>query len=268
MQARYLAGTLGRFHTPDEVGADQFVDDPGSWNMYSYVRNNPLSLIDPTGQAAEDCDPKTGLLPDGETFCVVKDEKVKKRPTSVDYDSGQLLGRFFDGRAKRNEEFGPDDKFTQELRRSSYINYFKNLLRRRFNSCDAYARPRDGIAFNFDRSLSEMNLVQQGAILAKDILNFASFGSTGNLAQSALGSYDLKFKVAKVDSQAGNATVAITVRNTMDWNSISRYAPLWPLTENRGVRPSWARGNSFAPINITVDWTEEISFNDTGCVYQ
>jgi hypothetical protein len=29
---------------------DQYADDPQSWNLYSYVRNNPLSNIDPSGQ--------------------------------------------------------------------------------------------------------------------------------------------------------------------------------------------------------------------------
>lgn len=36
---------------------DQWGSDPQSWNLYSYVRNNPLRLVDPTGNAAEDqCD--------------------------------------------------------------------------------------------------------------------------------------------------------------------------------------------------------------------
>jgi hypothetical protein len=32
---------------------DQWPGDPQSWNLYSYVRNNPLALIDPTGNAAQ-----------------------------------------------------------------------------------------------------------------------------------------------------------------------------------------------------------------------
>jgi hypothetical protein len=30
---------------------DQFEFDPQSWNLYSYVRNNPLTFVDPTGNA-------------------------------------------------------------------------------------------------------------------------------------------------------------------------------------------------------------------------
>ena len=48
--ARYYASSMGRFMSPDPVFAtvDRLMD-PQQWNMYSYVRNNPLSLTDPTG---------------------------------------------------------------------------------------------------------------------------------------------------------------------------------------------------------------------------
>jgi RHS repeat-associated protein len=48
--ARYFSGAQGRFTSPDDPLADQSAGDPQSWNLYSYVRNNPLSNIDPTGQ--------------------------------------------------------------------------------------------------------------------------------------------------------------------------------------------------------------------------
>ncbi|MGC8884743.1 MAG: RHS repeat domain-containing protein [Bryobacteraceae bacterium] len=49
--ARYYSGAQGRFTSADEPFLDQSPDDPQSWNLYSYVRNNPLRFIDPTGQA-------------------------------------------------------------------------------------------------------------------------------------------------------------------------------------------------------------------------
>jgi RHS repeat-associated protein len=45
--ARYNASTMGRFMSPDPLGGHQ--EDPQTLNRYSYVRNNPLSLTDPTG---------------------------------------------------------------------------------------------------------------------------------------------------------------------------------------------------------------------------
>ncbi len=49
--ARYYGSALGRFTSPDEPLIDQFEENPQSWNLYSYVRNNPLRNIDPTGNA-------------------------------------------------------------------------------------------------------------------------------------------------------------------------------------------------------------------------
>jgi hypothetical protein len=48
--ARYMSAAQGRFTSPDQPGADWSLDDPHSWNLYSYVRNNPLSFVDPTGR--------------------------------------------------------------------------------------------------------------------------------------------------------------------------------------------------------------------------
>jgi RHS repeat-associated protein len=49
MGARYQDPVLGRFTQPDTLVPDP--GDPQSWNRYSYVRNNPVNRIDPTGNA-------------------------------------------------------------------------------------------------------------------------------------------------------------------------------------------------------------------------
>ena len=55
MQARYCLPMYGRFESPDPE-MDQNLEDIQSWNLYSYVRNNPINSIDPTG--TEDQKPK------------------------------------------------------------------------------------------------------------------------------------------------------------------------------------------------------------------
>lgn len=47
--ARYYGSVLGRMTSPDS-GVDQHPEDPQSWNLYTYARNNPLLYVDPTGQ--------------------------------------------------------------------------------------------------------------------------------------------------------------------------------------------------------------------------
>jgi RHS repeat-associated protein len=76
-QARFFSGGLGRFTTPDEPLLDQSEEDAQSWNLYQYVRNNPLNLIDPSGQAAA-C-PQGGCpkeCPDGKSCTLDKDGNI------------------------------------------------------------------------------------------------------------------------------------------------------------------------------------------------
>jgi len=48
-EARYMSSAQGRFTSPDSPLIDQHINDPQSWNLYTYVRNNPLRFMDPTG---------------------------------------------------------------------------------------------------------------------------------------------------------------------------------------------------------------------------
>ncbi len=57
-EKRYYDPRIGRFTTEDpvfwEVGItkrpSQYFTDPQQWNSYSYVRNNPINMTDPTGE--------------------------------------------------------------------------------------------------------------------------------------------------------------------------------------------------------------------------
>jgi RHS repeat-associated protein len=51
-QARYYSSILGRFTSADDFTKDSDIADPQSWNKYIYVRNNPYTFTDPTGEAA------------------------------------------------------------------------------------------------------------------------------------------------------------------------------------------------------------------------
>ena len=47
--ARYNSSSMGRFMSPDPANVGASLDIPQSWNAYSYVLNNPLNYIDPSG---------------------------------------------------------------------------------------------------------------------------------------------------------------------------------------------------------------------------
>src|SRR5881227_2690808 len=50
--ARYYGNMLGRFLTTDPIHFQaSMLHDPQRFNLYAYVRNNPLIFIDPKGEA-------------------------------------------------------------------------------------------------------------------------------------------------------------------------------------------------------------------------
>jgi len=58
-EARYYSSAMGRFMSPDWSAKEEPVpyaqlDDPQSLNLYSYVRNNPLTRVDADGHCVED----------------------------------------------------------------------------------------------------------------------------------------------------------------------------------------------------------------------
>jgi len=59
-EARYYSSAMGRFLSPDWSAQEEPVpyatfDDPQSLNLYSYVRNNPLSRTDADGHRGDIC---------------------------------------------------------------------------------------------------------------------------------------------------------------------------------------------------------------------
>jgi RHS repeat-associated protein len=48
--ARHNGSSIGRFMTVDPSRMSAFIEDPQSWNRYSYVHNNPLRLVDKNGK--------------------------------------------------------------------------------------------------------------------------------------------------------------------------------------------------------------------------
>jgi len=61
MQARFYAPWYGRFLSPDPA-RDQHFEETQSWNIYSYVQNNPTMKIDPTGMIGEEIPLITSLI--------------------------------------------------------------------------------------------------------------------------------------------------------------------------------------------------------------
>jgi RHS repeat-associated protein len=74
--ARYLSSAQGRWMSPDELFADQHPEDPQSWNLYGYVRNNPLRMVDDGHQAKPAEEFKLTALPDGKGSQRIQDVTI------------------------------------------------------------------------------------------------------------------------------------------------------------------------------------------------
>ena len=51
MHYRFYGSNMGRFMKPDNINGN--MGDPQSWNLYSYVQENPVNFNDPTGHMYE-----------------------------------------------------------------------------------------------------------------------------------------------------------------------------------------------------------------------
>jgi RHS repeat-associated protein len=98
--ARYYSSTQGRFSSPDLLFADQHESDPQSWNIYTYVANNPTAYTDPFGLWKQvDCDNggKCWQAEDGDTWATFADatgystEGLKRFFSTDTITSGQVF---------------------------------------------------------------------------------------------------------------------------------------------------------------------------------
>jgi hypothetical protein len=88
---------MGRFMTPDRLFADQKVADPQSWNLYSYVTNNPLHFVDPTGTIKRDANGQIIFVAQGKVdknFTNGDSRKGTMQPGYIQADNGKKIQAF------------------------------------------------------------------------------------------------------------------------------------------------------------------------------
>jgi len=98
--ARFYSSVQGRFNSPDLAFVDQLGGDPQSWNLYSYVRNNPCAHTDPSGREtcyySQNGGSKIGC--EGDSRIRIEDGKLiftpRKGAEPVVYDLNQVDAKF------------------------------------------------------------------------------------------------------------------------------------------------------------------------------
>ena len=84
--ARYYSSAQGRFTSADDFLSDTRTNDPDSWNLYVYVRNNPLRYVDPSGEEVY-----SGNLSDEEKKKIIADWKDKTGYQNITFDKNNKL---------------------------------------------------------------------------------------------------------------------------------------------------------------------------------
>ena len=90
--ARYYGSSMGRFMSPDlgNISAIFHMDDPQSWNGYSYAHNNPLTFTDPTGDAYTVCHANGQNCTQGISDQTFDSEKAQDIQNGERFDNGQI----------------------------------------------------------------------------------------------------------------------------------------------------------------------------------
>jgi RHS repeat-associated protein len=89
--ARYYGSMQGRFTSADDFLNDTHVTDPASWNLYTYVRNNPLRFVDPLGQDIEETQDKKHKLTKDQKAAIEKDLQAKTGLSSIHFGNNGKL---------------------------------------------------------------------------------------------------------------------------------------------------------------------------------
>lgn len=90
---RSYSNNLCRWISPDQPFADNQVEQPQSWNLYGYVRNRPLSMIDPAGEAAWDSPNKwdAKAIAGYQKYCETMASQYKEALTCEDFALATLI---------------------------------------------------------------------------------------------------------------------------------------------------------------------------------
>jgi len=126
--ARYMSAAQGRFTSPDAPLIDQNPAEPQSWNLYGYVRNNPLGYVDPSGRACVPNNPSGSPSSDPKDYhdddsggqtCKESFSGPGGATTATakkDVDNDVLFAGWWSGKLPRRIDYDADDPATIEMK--------------------------------------------------------------------------------------------------------------------------------------------------------
>jgi RHS repeat-associated protein len=183
--ARYYGSSMGRFLSPDWSDIPDSIpyadmDNPQSFNLYSYVRNNPLSATDPDGhdyylqggsqcgQNNIECDQQGYVLNAFGSRAVVTDQAVANGTYGANFDSNGNLSSITTGQGTFGAQFF--DASPGAVSATVYGD-----------------EPISGFSQNFIQQTNAYNQAAMPLLNTMALNSAASLGITG-VAEAAIGS--------------------------------------------------------------------------------
>lgn len=276
-EARRYYATIMRTTTIDPMAESYYHISP-----YAWCGNNPITKIDEDGQYYYDWEDECYRSHYGnheivDWSTIVENNFKEPMPNMV--DPMVVVEAFFLGIGPKEWNFSQNDKFTQQFINDNerleeiYVIVQTAIFIEGFNCSTEDKKSEDG---KYNYSLKSKGLSQL-LILPHDLVNFSAallnkampFGltvSTGNVAASVIGSFEMTWAVERYDSD-GNAVVKFNAKNQMSAGSATRlpiigYSKTWNkyVTEptNKVFDSKYNIIGIMRTVTINITWTQNI----------
>ena len=274
-QARWYYPAIVRTTTMDPMAESYYHLSP-----YAWCGNNPTTKIDTDGQYYFDWDDwcyrsDYGNHDEVHFSEVLFNEFIEPRPIDQ-IGPLRLVGEFGLGNGMQERNFSPDDNFTQQFTTDNdRLEPIYSLVAEAIFT-DGFKNSAEDKNRNYGYSLGSKKDFEKIGIKAHDAANAAGrvfnkvspFGikvPSGNLAASVVGSFNLTWKIKRIDNN-GDAVVTFELKNTMSAGSALRpatvgYTDKWDNVTRSINRAFNSRFNFLGvmrAVQINITWTTTI----------
>jgi hypothetical protein len=226
------------------------------FSPYVGMGNDPVSGVDPTGGCV-DSNGNPIPCPDGaqdgmDGFHTTILDDIVVTPDNP--NPWQVGWEWLTGNGPRDRAFMDGDMFTKMLQQHEHVDATRSII-------------KDGLANG--KELPGSNPYSLGGVQGvgkylKDYSTLATGGTTGNLAVTYLGSYNLKYTITSVDVENRTATVHFSVNNSSTIQSATRppvigYTSWWRNNVGNKLNDALKSG-PMSTTTQTFDWTETIKY--------